>query len=54
MKFEDDALRKEVKARPSATLKEYGESLGVSHVAVWRRLRQLAITRKKHMGYPMD
>jgi len=47
-KFEDDALRKEVKTNPSATLKEYGESLGVSHVAVWRRLRQLAITRKKN------
>jgi len=46
-KFEDDTLRGEVKARPSAKLKEYGESLGVSHVAVWRRLRRLAITLKK-------
>ena len=47
-KFEDDTLRKEVKANSSATLKEYGASIGVSHVAVWRRLRQLAITRKKN------
>ena len=47
-KLEDAALRGEVKANPSATPKGYGEALGVSHVAIWRRLRQLKITLKKN------
>jgi len=46
-KFESEKLRKAVVKNPDATLKEYGEKLGVSHVAVWQRLRQLAITLKK-------
>jgi len=46
-RFEDESLLREVKARPSATLDEYGKSLGVSHSAVWLRLRQLKITLKK-------
>ena len=44
----DDALRERVKDSPCATLKEHGGALGVSHVAVWRRLRRLAITLKKN------
>ena len=47
-RFGDDDLRREVEARPSATLKGYGKALGVSDVAIWRRLRQLAITLKKN------
>jgi len=50
-RFGDDDLRREVKAKPSATLKAYGKALGVSHVAVWLRLRQLAITQKKLLRY---
>ena len=46
-KFGDDALRREVKAKPSATLEAHGRALGVSHAAVWKRLRKLAITLKK-------
>jgi transposase len=47
-RFDDDALRREVKDKPSATLKAHGKALGVSHNAVWKRLRQLAITLKKN------
>jgi transposase len=47
-RFGDDALRREVKDKPSATLKAHGRALGVSHNAVWKRLRQLAITFKKN------
>jgi len=46
--FDDESLRREVKTRPSATLKEHGKALGVSHSAVWTRLRRLAITLKKN------
>jgi len=46
--FEDEALREEVKAHPSATLKRYAKALGVSHVSVWARLRRLGITLKKN------
>ena len=46
--FEDESLRREVKASPSATLQEHGKALGVSHNAVWKRLRRLAITLKKN------
>ena len=45
-KFEDDALRKLVGDSPCAMLKAYGQPLGVSHAAVWVRLRQLGITQK--------
>jgi len=44
----DERLRQEAKRRPEATLEEHGRSLGVSHVTVWRRLRELAITLKKN------
>jgi len=46
--FGDDDLRREVKARPSATLKALAKALGVSHNAVWLRLRELGITLKKN------
>ena len=46
--FSDESLRKAVRERPSATLEAHGKALGVSHVAIWRRLRQLAITLKKN------
>ena len=42
--FSDMRLREEVERRPDATLKEYAQALGVSHTAVWSRLRQLGIT----------
>src|SRR5215469_1156781 len=48
-KFGDEALRGAVEAKPSATLKAHGKALGVSHVAIWRRLRQLKITLKKKL-----
>jgi transposase len=47
-RFADDDLRKAVEDKPSAPLKRHAKTLGVSHVAVWRRLRQLAITLKKN------
>jgi len=47
-KLGDDALRKAVKDRPSATLKGHAKTLGVNHATVWRRLRQLGITLKKN------
>jgi len=47
-RFADDVLRREVKASPSATLEALGKTLGVSHNAVWKRLRKLAITLKKN------
>ena len=46
--FTDESLRREVEARPSATLKALGKALGVGHVAVWERLRKLKITLKKN------
>ena len=45
-KVADERLMREVEARPSATLKRHAKALGVSHVAVWRRLRQLGVTLK--------
>jgi transposase len=45
--FADDALRREVKDKPSATLKRHAKTFAVSHVAIWRRLRLLRITLKK-------
>jgi transposase len=46
--FADESLRREVRHSPSATLKRHAKALGVSHVAVWNRLRQLGITLKKN------
>ena len=48
-RFGDERLRDAVKARPSATLKAHAKAFGVSHVAILRRLRQLAITLKKKL-----
>ena len=47
-RFSDDRLQQEVKETPSATLKKHAQTLGVSPVAVWKRLRQLKITLKKN------
>ena len=49
--FTDENLRLAVKARPSATLNTHAKELGVSHNAVWKRLRQLRITLKKLTRY---
>jgi len=46
--FADDALRQAVKGKPSATLERHAKTLGVSRVAVWKRLRQMGITLKKN------
>ena len=46
-KLSSERLEEEVAKRPDATLKELGKALGVNHVSVWRRLRQLSITLKK-------
>jgi len=50
--FTSERLRHEVAARPSATLREYAQALGVSHNAVWKRMRLLAITLKKTRAVP--
>jgi transposase len=47
-RFDDERLQRQVKEKPSATLKKHAQALGVSHVAVWKRLRQLKITLKKN------
>ena len=41
-----------VKQRPDATLKELQTALGVSHKAVWIRLKQLGFTLKKTHEIP--
>ena len=46
--FSDERLREAVGGRPSATLEAHGKALGVSHNAVWLRLRELGITLKKN------
>jgi len=46
-RFPSERLEREVAEHGDFTLAEYAEALGVSHVAVWKRLRQLAVTRKK-------
>ena len=47
-RFTDEALRREVESRPSATLEALGKALGVNRASIWKRLRQLKITRKKN------
>ena len=47
-KFDDESLRQRVREKPSATLGAHGKALGVSHNAVWKRLRQLKVTLKKN------
>jgi transposase len=44
-----DALRQDLDARPDATLEERGKTFGVTHVAIWKRLRKLGITLKKKL-----
>jgi transposase len=46
-KLDPVKLQAEVKKHPDATLKELQTTLGVSHNAVWVRLRQLGFTLKK-------
>ena len=46
--FSSERLEREVAGNRDLTLEAYAERLGVSHVAVWRRLRQLGITLKKN------
>jgi len=47
-RFGDAELRGAVKEKPSATLKAHAKTFGVSHVAILKRLRRLAITLKKN------
>ena len=47
-RFSDEALRRDVEEKPSATLKERAMAFGVHHSAIGKRLRQLAITLKKN------
>ena len=47
-RFADEALRRDVEARPSATLKERAKAFGVHHNAIWKRLRLLKVTLKKN------
>ena len=47
-KFTSESLRRAVARNCDATLREHAEAFGVSHNAVWKRLRQLAITLKKN------
>ena len=46
-KLDPQKLQAEVKKHPDATLKELQRVFGVSHHAVWVRLRQLGFTLKK-------
>ena len=46
-KLDPQKLQAHVKRHPDATLKEIQKSFGVSHHAVWVRLRQLGFTLKK-------
>jgi len=47
-KFTSEMLEREVSENSDFTLGEYAKALGVSHNAIWKRLRQLAITLKKN------
>jgi len=46
-KLDPQQLQVHVKKHPDATLKELQKTFGVSHQAVWVRLRQLGFTLKK-------
>src|SRR5271170_1108970 len=46
-KLDPEKLRAHVKKHPDATRKEIQQVFGVSHHAVWVRLRQLGFTLKK-------
>ena len=45
--LDDAKISTHVKSHPDATLKEIAEVFSVSHVAIWKALRRLNITRKK-------
>jgi putative transposase len=45
--LDDVELSKYVKEHPDATLIEMAKDFSVSHVAIWKALRRLKITRKK-------
>ena len=45
--LDDAKLSAHVKAHSDATLAEIAEVFSVSHVAIWKALRRLNITRKK-------
>jgi putative transposase len=46
-KLDPEKLRHYIKTHPSATLMEMTRSMGVSHNAIWSRLRKLGISLKK-------
>ena len=50
-KLDPQQLQVHVKKHPDATLKELQKAFGVSHHAVWVRLRQIGFTLKKLMKY---
>lgn len=50
--LDDTKLSAHVKAHPDATLTEIAEVFSVSHVAIWKALRRLNITRKKKPFVP--
>ena len=45
--LDDAKLSVHVKGHPDATLMEIAKVFSVSHVAIWKGLRRLKITRKK-------
>jgi len=47
-KIDSQRLLEEIDKRPDATLQELAEHFSCTHVAVWRRLKNLKITRKKN------
>src|SRR5262249_49234960 len=49
--LDDAKLSAHVKGHPDATLTEIAEVFSVSHVAIWKALRRLNITRKKKAFY---
>jgi transposase len=51
-KLDPQKLQDRVKKHSDATLHELGRALGVSHHAVWVRLRQLGVTLKKTRKIP--
>jgi transposase len=51
-RLDSDLLLRQVAQTPSATLAELGKALGISRNAVWKRLRLLAVTRKKTDALP--
>lgn len=50
--FEDEELKELIEDNPNFTLHEYASFLGVSHVAVWKRMRAIEFTCKKTLWVP--